>query len=347
METEKELQKIGFAIIGTGSIAHKHAEGILKNKGAELVAVRSRDKERAEAFAQKYNIKAYTDYNELLKNPRVNAVDLVGVNNTHAELGMIAAHAKKHVLVEKPIAVSMKEAEELIETCKKNNVKLSVISQKRFDKAAIKLKKAIENAELGKITMARASVKWSRNKRYYDSSQGWRKSLQEAGGGFLLVQAIHHIDLLLWMLGDVESVYGKTETKLQDMECEDTAAAIIKFKNGAIATIEGTSTVVKNRQDKLEINGDNGSVILTGNKYLHWISVWEFNKGRLASFLNKIKNLRYIMKGSIGEQIADFVEAVQNNKEPQVTGEDGKKALEIILAIYKSASLKKEVALTK
>ncbi|HLC85795.1 MAG TPA: Gfo/Idh/MocA family oxidoreductase [Candidatus Nanoarchaeia archaeon] len=338
--------KIGIALIGTGAIAEVHAKAIQECGHTELVAVRSRDIKRAEYLAKKYSAKTYTDYDELLKDPKVDAVDIVGINNMHAELGIKAAKAKKHVLVEKPIDVSVEKAEELIKECKKNNVKLSVISQERFDSATNVIKSAAERGQLGKIFMASMSVKWKRTQQYYDSSEGWRKNRETAGGGVLIVQAIHHLDLLIWLLGDVESVYGRSETKLHNIECEDTVAAILKFRNGTLATVEASSAVKSMMNDRLELHGDKGSVILESDVLTHRIKKWTTGKGRMKDIIQKIKHIHHIKKGRIKNQVEDFAESIINNREPKVKGEDGLKALQVIQAIYKSANLKKEVSLT-
>lgn len=337
--------KIGIALIGTGDIAKVHAKAIQMCNYTELVAVRSRDIKRAEELAKKYSAKAYADYDELLKDPKVSAVDIVGINSIHAELGIKAAKAKKHVLVEKPIDISVEKAEELIKECKKNNVILSVISQERFDSAINVIKSAVEGGKLGKIFMASMSIKWKRTQQYYDSSEGWRKNKEMAGGGILIVQAIHHLDLLLWLLGDVESVYAISETKSHNIECEDTIVAILKFKNGTLATLEATSAVKSTMNDRIELHGDKGSVVLESNIFAHRIKKWTTERGRIKDTIQKIKNLHHIKKGRIKDQIEDFAESIINNRDPKVKGEDGLKALQVIQTIYKSASLKKEINL--
>ncbi len=334
--------KIKFAIIGTGNIAHKHAKAIMSIKDTELVAVYSSAKERAENFAHKYKIKEYTDYKELLKNKEITAVDIVTINNLHAELGVLAAKSGKHILIEKPIDTSVEKADELIKSCKENNVKLSVVSQHRFDYAVQWAKKEVEKNTLGDLNLGNVSIKLNRSKNYYESSEKWRKLNKFAGGGVLIMQAIHYIDLLLWFFGEVKSVYGKIETKMHDIEGEDTAVAIIKFKSGAVATIEATTASIKTLKDKFEIHGTKGSIILEGTKLYSKIKTINTEKNqvkkRLLSYF-KLKN------GTIKDQIQDFNNSIIYSKEPFVTGYDGKKALELILSIYKSSELNKEINL--
>ena len=209
--------KVNFALVGTGKFAHKHAKAIKSSKNSELIAVFSRTKEKAEQFAQIYKIKPYSDFNELLKNKEINALDIVTINNLHADLGILGAEAKKHILVEKPIDTSLEKAEQLIKTCEKNNVKLSVISQHRFDSAVQWSKKEIDKGNLGNLFLGNISIKWNRNKKYYDSSDKWKKTNKFSGGGVLIMQTIHYIDLLLFLFGNIKSVYGKIETKIHDI----------------------------------------------------------------------------------------------------------------------------------
>ncbi|MEK6947641.1 MAG: Gfo/Idh/MocA family oxidoreductase [Nanoarchaeota archaeon] len=335
--------KIGFAIIGTGTIADVHAKAILKNKDAKLIAVRSESKERAEEFAKKYGIKAYTDYEELLKDKDIQAVDIVTKNNTHAELGIKAANAKKHVLVEKPIDISLTKAEKLVEECKKNNVKLSVISQKRFDKAILLAKKIIDKKEFGNIEHVTVKMMWHRTKEYYESSGGWRSKQNTSGGGVLMIQAIHYINLLGYLFGDAESVKSELMYKYK-MEVEDTAHATINFKNNIMAEIDATVTSPKTMPDRIEIKCVKGNILLYSFNGMHILRV--YSRNFLRSTINQIQNmihLLYIKKGSIGNQINDFINSIKDNREPSVTGDDGLKTLKIVLALYKSAKLKKEV----
>ena len=334
--------KIKFVLIGTGKNAHRHARAMLSLKNTELIAVFSKSKERSEKFAEKYKIKSYTDYNELLKNKEINAIDIVNINNLHGDFGILGAKAGKHILVEKPIDVSLEKTEQLIKVCEENKVKLSVISQHRFDSALQWTKKEIEKENLGNLIFGNISIKWNRSKDYYESSEKWRKLNEFSGGGVLIIQAIHYIDLLLWIFGDVKSVYGKIDTKLHEIEGEDTAVAILKFKSGAIATIEATTAVVKTLKDKLEVHGTKGSIILEGNKVINRVKTINIEKHqikkRIISYF-KLKN------GFIKDQIQDFVDSIIYNKEPSITGMDGKKALEVVLSIFKSSNLSKEIIL--
>lgn len=334
---------IRFALIGTGVIAEKHAQSIQSSKDAQLVAIRSSDKTRAEQLAKKFNIpKVFTDYEALLKDPEIDAVDIVTTNNQHADLGIKAAKAKKHVLVEKPIDISVKKAEHLIQECKKNNVTLSVISQHRFDEAILQVKDLLQKGALGKPILGHCSIKWARNKDYYEASAGWRKTKEQAGGGVLIMQTIHHLDLLQSLLGEVTSVHGMTTNLKHNLEVEDTAVALLKFKNGAIATLEGTTSLPYSLNDRLEIHGDKGSVVLKKRGFLHRIAV-------LTAPLSKLQKLKLKFStyktGTIKDQIEDFIQAIQEKRQPKVTGEDGLNALKTILAIYESENLKNEVPL--
>lgn len=342
-------EKIRFALIGAGSIAPYHARAILAAKNAELVAVRSSSKERAENFARKFNIKYYTDYDELLKDKDIDAVDIVGKNYMHAELGMKAALAGKHVLVEKPMDISLERAQALINACKASKVKLSVIFQRRFDKTTVMLKKLVQQEKFGKIFLVKASSKKYRTQAYFDSSE-WRGKKQFAGGGVLIHQAIHVIDLLQWIVGDVDSVKGSTATLSHKIEGEDVGVGLLKFKNGALGIIEGTTSVCANMPEKIEIHGTKGSIIVEGNKLGTRITYLNFGNNSLKSrfyyfLLSKFYSLVPMRAGSFKAQIEDFAAAIQKDTAPFVSGESAKKSLGIILALYKSSETGKEVRL--
>jgi len=336
------MKNIKFALIGTGNIAHRHAKAILSIKNSELIGVFGRDYERTKKFAAKYNINTYTDLNELLKNKEIDAVDIVTLNNLHADLGIQSAKSGKHVLIEKPIDISLEKAKDLIKICKDNNVKLSVISQHRFDKAVMWLKKEIDNGTFGDIILSNTTIIWKRSKDYFDTSNMWRKSKKISGGGVLIMKAIHNIDILLWLLGDVKSVYGKVCTKVHELEVEDTAAAILKFKSGTLANINATIPI-KNLKDKIEIYGKNGYILLEEGKLINRIKKLYIKDSSISKRFSRYINFN---KGTIKDQVKDFVNSIIQDKDPSITGEDGLKALEIVLSIYKSAELNKEIKIS-
>jgi len=332
------MEKLNFALVGTGHIAHVHARAIKSLKNANLIAVRGSDKSHTESFAKKFGAQAYTDYESLLKKENIDVVDIVAQSNMHADFGVLAAEAGKHVIVEKPIDISLEKADLLINACRKNGVKLSVISQHRFDSAVIALKKAIDAGDFGRLFFGRAAIHWQRTQEYYDTSN-WRKNIALAGGGALMTQAIHYIDILRWLFGDVESVSGEIATVAHKIEVEDIGTGILRFKSGALGQIEGDTAVQHNMPNTIEAHGTSGSAILNGWRFANRAVLWQTSR----SF--DFRHLLAFMPGTIRNQILNFTSAIKTNALPAVTGEDGRTALEIVLAIYKSAMQKCEVAL--
>jgi len=310
---------IKFAIIGTGSIAHEHAKAIKEIKDAELVAVLSSSEERAKKFSEEYKIKAFINYDELL-NEEVDAIDIACMNYLHADYGIKAALHGKHVLVEKPLDVSLEKAKKLIDVCEKQKVMLSTISQHRYDGAIIHLKRLIAKGKLGEIINVRVSIGKHRSKQYYLNSNQWRASPNKCGGGIFLMYGIHYIDVMSWLFGDVESVVAKMSNVKHKIEVEDTAEALYKFKNGTNFRIEVTSALTKNRPDMIEVHGTKGSYIIRYFKF--------------GSITNKIPFLFKV--GKIKNQVEEFTKAIKAVEESYIVEEDGLTALRLVLAAYDS-----------
>ncbi len=334
---EKSIDKLGFGIIGCGRIAPKHAESITAIPDAELVAVCDIIPEKAEEFARLYNAEPYLDYKELLQRDDIDIVTIATPSGNHAEIGIAAAKAGKHVMVEKPMSMTLKEADSLIKACQENNVKLSVIHQNRYNKSIKTLRTAMESGRFGKLTHGQATVRWNRNDEYYTQAPWRGTKLQD--GGVLMNQSIHNIDLLQWMMGPVESVYGYTTTALRPIEMEDVAGAVIRFKNGAIGLIEAATTIYpKNIEETLNIFGATGSVII-GGIAVNRVETWEFEDSeeeKKQIFASQENDPPTVYGFGHREIIEDMIKAVKSNTSPPLNGEEGRKALEIILAIYKS-----------
>ncbi len=332
----KTKEKFGFGVIGCGRIASKHTESIMAIPEAELIAVCDIVSERAEEFARKYNAQPYLDYNELLSREDIDVVTIATPSGNHAEIGIAAAKAGKHVMVEKPMSMTLVEADLLIKTCKECGVKLGVIHQNRFNKSIKLLRTALEKGRFGKLTHGQASVRWNRNQEYYTQAPWRGTKLQD--GGVLMNQSIHNIDLLQWMMGPVESVYGYTTTALRKIEMEDVAGAVIKFKNGAIGLIEAATTIYpKNIEETINIFGETGSVII-GGIAVNRVEVWEFpqNEEEKEQIFAAQENDPPTVYGfGHKEIIEDMIQAIKDERLPAVPGEEGRKALEIILAIYR------------
>ncbi|AGA70630.1 putative dehydrogenase [Desulfitobacterium dichloroeliminans LMG P-21439] len=337
-------KKMRFAIIGCGRIAPKHAESILALEEAELVAVCDIVPEKAQAFADKYGAKPYLFYEEMLEKEEIDVVTIATESDLHAPIGIICAKAGKHVMVEKPMAMTLASADELIRTCHEAGVKLSVIHQNRYNKSIKLMRQALEEGRFGKLTHGQASVRWNRNDAYY-SQAPWRGTkLQD--GGVLMNQSIHNIDLLQWTFGPVESVFGYTRTALRKIEMEDVGVAVIKFKSGALGVIEAASTIYpKNIEETLNVFGETGSVII-GGIAVNRVEAWEFSDNeeeKKKIFAGQENDPPNVYGFGHREVIKDMIDSIHEDRTPAIPGEEGRKALEIILAIYKCQETKEPV----
>lgn len=325
-----------FGIIGCGRIALKHAESIVALPEAELVGVCDIVPERARAFAEKYGAKPYVDYIEMLKNPEIDVITVATPSDLHAPIGIAAAKAGKHVMVEKPMAMTLKSADELIAACREAGVKLAVIHQNRFNKSIKLMRTALNDGRFGKLTHGQATVRWNRDDNYYAQAPWRGTKLQD--GGVLMNQSIHNIDLLQWMFGPVESVFGYTTTMLRKIEMEDIGVAVLKFKSGALGIIEAASTIYpKNIEETLNVFGETGSVMV-GGIAVNRIETWEFQDSeqeKAEIFASQENDPPNVYGFGHREIILDMIQAIWEERPPAVPGEEGRKALEIILSIYK------------
>ncbi|HVJ49823.1 Gfo/Idh/MocA family oxidoreductase [Desulfitobacterium sp.] len=337
-------KKMRFAIIGCGRIAQKHAESIVALPEAELVAVCDIVPEKAQAFADKYGAKPYTSYEEMFAAEDIEVVTIATPSDLHAPIGIAAAKVGKNVMVEKPMAMTLKSADELIKTCKDAGVKLAVIHQNRFNKSVKLMREALDEGRFGKLTHGQATVRWNRDDNYYAQAPWRGTKLQD--GGVLMNQSIHNIDLLQWTFGPVESVFGYTTTAMRKIEMEDVGGAVIKFKNGAIGLIEAASTIYpKNIEETLNVFGETGSVII-GGIAVNRIETWEFadsEEEKQQIFASQESDPPTVYGYGHREVISDMIQAVRENRTPAIPGEEGRKALEIILAIYKCQKTKEPV----
>ncbi|MEH7379251.1 Gfo/Idh/MocA family oxidoreductase [Bacillus sp. JJ1533] len=328
--------KIG--VVGSGSIANTHIKSIKQVPNAELVAIYSRNKETVQNLADTYHIKAYTDYQDFLMNAGIDMVAIVTPSGTHAELGMAAAKAGKHVVVEKPIDITIEKTNQLIESCNQANVTLSCIFQHRFDEAIQDVKKVLNEGEFGQLNFGAARTTIYRSQEYYDSG-AWRGTWELDGGGALINQSIHYIDLLLYMMGPVDEVYAYTATRAHErIEVEDIAVATVKFKSSALGLIEGNTTAYPGFSTTLDIFGTNGSVIIENDN----VKEWKFKSGleyekKQDQIANDVSSNAVKSNESFVKQYTDVVQAILENRKPLVSGEEAKKSLELILAIYQSA----------
>ncbi len=351
MLTNQEMKKLGFAVVGTGRIANFHIDSIRSSDNAELKAIMSHDKARAEEFSRRYNIKAYTDIDELVKDDSIDVIDIASYHDVHAKYALKAINAGKNVIIEKPIGISLDNIDEIKELANRKNVKVTVIAQSRFDGALGNVKRMLENDELGKILFVNADIVNNELARNYEES-AWKTSKERAGGGILIMKAIHLIDVLLWLFGDVDRVYGKIDTIKHKIEVEDTASALLKMKNGTLISLHATGSANYSHPFRIMIYGEKESLMVEAGKV---IKINDANKGsnivrRLSNKMPiKIHRSKSYKIGTINEQIKGFVSSIIDNNENKLLAsvDDGKKALQVILAIYKSSKTGREINISK
>jgi UDP-N-acetyl-2-amino-2-deoxyglucuronate dehydrogenase len=334
---------MNFAIIGCGHIAKKHAEAIDKADGAELIAVCDKINENMLYYVEKYNTETYEDVTELFKNDRIDVVCICTPSGFHANIAIEAAKAKKHIIVEKPIALTLKDTDAIIEACEENNVKLSVVHPNRFRPAIIALRKIMEDGKLGKLSHANATVRWNRNQAYYDQAP-WRGT-KTLDGGVLMNQAIHNLDLLIWLVGDIKEVFSMNATRLRKIEAEDVSTGLVRFKNGALGVIEAATTIYpKNLEETISVFGEFGTIKI-GGKTANLIEHWQVESMDESEITQLIEQIKADPFGKPGHQwiVEDMIQAIEGDREPLVTGEDGRKALELVLKLYESAKDNKAV----
>lgn len=331
-------RKLGFGIIGTGAIAAHHAAAIKAYEGSELIAVCSSSESRARQAREKFGVEAYFNLDEFLNRPDIDVVCICTHSGNHLEPGIAAAQAGKHVLLEKPIEVSLERADRLIEACESAGVKLGVIFQNRFKGGYLKAKEAINQGVLGKLIMGIASINWYRDPSYYSTSD-WKGTIKGDGGAALINQGVHTIDLLLDVMGDVSSVYGQVKTVVHDIEGEDVGVALLNFKNGAVGTITGGTALYPGYPEKLEVYGENGSIILDAGKITAWNIKGSEAPGDIASSAegSGSSDPMAIDFNLHLAQVRDMVEAIREDRDPMVTGAASRKSLELILGIYQSS----------
>lgn len=339
------MSKIRFALVGTGSIVPIHAEAITSLPDAALVAVFGRSAAKVQEFASKYNCDWYTDYQEMLKRTDIDAVSICTPSGLHAKLGMEAALAGKHVVIEKPIDVSLEKADALIKTCQTQGVKLGIIFQRRYSDGVITLKNLLDQGKLGKLIFGGCYIKLYRSQEYYDSG-AWRGTWEMDGGGVLINQGIHYIDMLQFLAGSVAEVTGSCGTfGHTGLEVEDTATAAVKFQSGALGVIEGTTCAYPGLVSRIDIYGTEGSAVIE-NEVLTSVQLksgYEYKGG--SSTENVGVSSPAISFECHRRQFQEIVTALNNDKEQPINGLEGRKALEVILAIYKSAFTGNKVTL--
>jgi len=339
-----------FALVGCGRIAKKHAEILGENqiKNAELAGVCDLHEDRAKSYGEKYKIPWFTNMHEMMSKigDRVDVLSILTESGNHAANVRDLSQYGKHFVVEKPMALTIEDADAMIQSCDEAGVRLFVVKQNRYNLPVQKLRSAIEEGRFGKIVMGTVRVRWCRTQHYYDQD-AWRGTWAMDGGVFTN-QASHHIDLLEWMLGEPESVFAKSTTALVDIEAEDTGVAIIKFQSGALGIIEATTaTRPKDLEGSLSILGEKGTVEI-GGFAVNEMKVWNFTVSKpddaqvLARYRQNPPNVYGFGHVAYLEHVVD---SILSRKKALVDGLEGRKSLELIMAIYESVETGKEVFL--
>jgi predicted dehydrogenase len=346
-------KEIGFGIVGAGVIADVHAKAIASIDNARLAGVYSVTKSKADALAAKYNCTVYATLEEMLNRSEIDIICICTPSGIHRDPAIKSIAAGKHCLIEKPLEVTLKKCDEIIEAAQKAGVKVGVIFPSRFYEPAQQLKKAIDENRFGELVLGDAYVKWSRTPEYYKSGK-WRGTWKFDGGGALMNQGIHSVDLLQWYMGPVTSVQAVAgNIRHKNIEVEDTVVATLKFANGALGTIECSTAVFPGSLKRIELAGTEGTAILEESNLIKW----DFKNPTPADDIIKqsmaaanvshggVSNPADISIAGHKNQIEDMIRAVQTGTQPAVDGIEGRKSVEIVLAVYESARSERIVKL--
>lgn len=335
------MKKLNAAVIGCGSISPNHLETLLNCQDANLIAVCDIDEQKVRKASQKYNCKAYTDYKEMLKYEDIDVVHICTPHYLHAPIAIEAMKAGKNVLTEKPMAISISDAKEMINVSKETDMKLGVCFQNRYNTTSIRIKELIESGRVGSVIGGKASVTWHRDEVYYASAE-WRGTWDKEGGGVLINQAIHTLDLLQWLIGDIDKVKGTIDTRLLNkfIEVEDTAEATILFKNKATVLFYATNCYAVNSPVEIELICEKAIINLRDDLTV------TYKNGEIEKVNDKVKATGEKAYWGIGHSllINDFYKKLLNGEEISVNCEEGIKAIQMFNAIYTSNKTKEYVA---
>ncbi len=340
-----------YALIGCGRISPNHIAAAVENN-LQITSICDVDVTKMEETIKKFNlsksVKQYTDYNEMLKKENIDLTAICTESGKHGQIALDCIEAGSNLIIEKPIALSLEEADLIIEKAKEKNVKVSACHQNRFNKSVQKIREAVEERRFGRLLHGTAHIRWNRGEDYYKQAL-WRGTWEQDGGA-LMNQCIHNIDLLRWMMGDeITEVVGMIDNLMHGfIDAEDLGMALIKFSNGSYGIVEGTTNIYpRNLEETLYIFGEKGTV-KAGGKSVNLIEEWQFadNLDDPEEVKEKYhENPPNVYGFGHNPLYADVIDAIKNERDPYVTAEDGRRALELVLAIYKSAAEGKSVKL--
>jgi len=338
---------IHIGIIGGGNISETHARAACEIEGVEIAAIHGRNLKKSARLGQLYGGAVYEDFESFLDHRPMTMVAVGSPSGLHAEQGIVAARHGLHVLVEKPIDISTERADRLIDECERAGVKLGVFFQDRVAPDLVRLKELIDAGRLGKPILASARVKWYRPPEYYSESR-WRGTRALDGGGALINQGVHTVDLLLWLMGDVTRVQSKGITAFHKIEVEDTLAAALEFSNGAIGTLEATTSVYPGYPRRLELTGSEGTIIVEDDRIVaadlrHPLAELSRNNVEIVH-----QNATSPVVSDVGGHrrlLEDFIRAIEMNGSPRCNGHEARRSVELVQAIYESSLTDRPVRL--
>jgi predicted dehydrogenase len=336
----------GCAIVGCGLIARFHAKAIADVPDLRLAALVGRKRDSAKKLAAELGapVDCYDDLAPVLARKDVDVVIVTTPSGAHREPAVAAANAGKHVVVEKPLEITLDRCDAIIDACDRNNVKICTIFPSRFGDANAALKKAVAAGRFGRLTLGETTCKWWRSQAYYDEG-GWKGTKALDGGGALMNQAIHNVDLLLWMMGPATHVTGFTATLAHErIEVEDTAVACLRFASGALGVIQATTSVHPGLPKTIGVHGDRGTAVIEQDDVVKWDFAPETDEDREVRQRFAVKvgasggssNPAAISHVGHARQLADFAQALRTGRPPLVDGREGRRSVEVILAIYRS-----------
>lgn len=333
------MSELRVGIVGGGTIGRVHAACLRQTDGARLVAVAEPREATGREFAATHEVAWHRQFPDLLQRSDVDVVVLCSPSGLHAEQAIAASEAGKHVITEKPMATTLADADQMIAACRAAGVTLSVIFQKRFGRDVRRLKRGVEAGRLGRIALANAVVPWYRSAAYFQQSEGWRGTWALDGGGALMNQAIHAVDLVQWLLGPVQSISGATAALAQNIEAEDTASAIFECASGAIVALQATTLADRDRPMRIEVIGRAGWAVLEDGRLVA-------SDPDLPDELLSRKDLEQTAGWSAaepfgaehGRQLSAIFRALREGREPPIAGDDGRIAVALVRGIYESAA---------
>ncbi|MGM0492399.1 MAG: Gfo/Idh/MocA family protein [Armatimonadota bacterium] len=338
----------GIALVGCGVIAPTHAEAIKRIDNAQLLAVCDLDEDAARACATDFEAEPYTDLEEMLARDDIHICNILTPSGLHAKLGVQCADAGKHVICTKPIDITLENIDRLIEAGDQNDVKIAATHQNRGYPIYEKIKGYIDEGKFGRLLYGNAFVPWFRSDEYY--AQGWQGTKALDGGGALINQSIHYIDLLVWFMGQVNTVFGFADALAHDIETEDLGSAVLKFEDGTHGLIQGSTCTYNGMPARIEVHGTKGNAVVVGDDLALWDVEGEnfFQDGTAGQ-----KGGAAEPKGGMQEnavvshvkQIGDVIEAIEEDREPQIGGHEARRSVEVILSIYAASETGRPVVL--